>query len=46
MSDKDNKKRCFKKNFLLANIKLNVIFKIFFLTISYAKIDFQAQDLQ
>ena len=44
--DKDSKKRFFEKSFLLANIKLNVVFGMFFLTINNADIDFQAQDLE
>ncbi len=46
MSDKDNKKRLFEKNFLLADIKPNVVLKMPFLTISNPDIDFQARDLQ
>lgn len=38
--------RFFEKSFLLANIKLNVVFGIHFLTISNVDIDFKAQDLQ
>lgn len=40
--DKDSKKRFFEKNFLLANIKPDLVIKILFLTISNAHIDFQA----
>ena len=43
--DKNNKKRFFKKSFLSANIKLNIVLKIFFLIINNVNIDFQAQDL-
>ncbi len=38
--------RFFEKNFLLANVKLNIVFGIDFLTISNINIDFQAWDLQ
>lgn len=44
--DKDGKMRFFGKSFLLAKIKLDVMFKIFFLTISNANIHFKAQNLQ
>ncbi len=36
----------FKKSFLLANVKPNVVLKIFFLTMSNVEVDFQAWDLQ
>ncbi len=42
ISDKDNKERFFKKSFLLADIKSNVVLGILFLTINNADIDFQA----
>ena len=32
ISDKDDKERLFEKSFLLANIKIDVVFKIAFLT--------------
>lgn len=38
--DKDYKKRFFEENFLLANIKSDIVFKILFLTISNASINF------
>ncbi len=44
--DKDDRKKFFKDSFLLANVKLNVVLKMPFLTISNADIDFQAQDLE
>ncbi len=46
VSDKDGRGRFFKKSFLLADIKPNIVLGILFLTISNADIDFQAQDLQ
>ena len=45
VSNKDNRKRFFEKSFLLTNIKSNVVFKMFFLTMSNVNIDFQARDL-
>ncbi len=45
MSDKDDKERFFKESFLLADIKLDIILGIFFLTIGNSDIDFQARDL-
>lgn len=46
MSDKDSKKRFFKKKILLANVKSNIVFGILFLIMSNTDIYFQAQDLQ
>ncbi len=46
ISDKSDKERFFKESFLLTNIKLDIILKIFFLTISNTNIDFLARDLQ
>ena len=43
--DKDDKERFFEKNFLLANIKLNTMLRMLFVTMSNADIDFQAWDL-
>ena len=40
--DKDNKERFLEKSFLLANVKLNIVFEMLFLTISNINIDFQA----
>lgn len=45
VSDKDNKEKFFEKCFLLANIKLDVVFGMFFLTMDNADIDFQAYNL-
>ena len=38
--DKDNRKRFFKKSFLLANVKLDIILGISFLTMNNIDIDF------
>ena len=35
----------FKENFLLVNLNLDLIFEIFFLTMSNANINFKAQNL-
>ena len=43
--NKDSRERFFEENFLLADVNLDILFKIPFLTISNADIDFQAQDL-
>ena len=45
MLDKDGRKKFFEKNFLLANVNLNIILKMLFLTMSNTDVDFQAQDL-
>ena len=37
--------RFFEKNFLLANVKLNIIFQMPFLIMSNADINFQARNL-
>ncbi len=39
--DKDSRERLFEENFLLADIKQDVVFGIFFLTMSNADIDFK-----
>ncbi len=44
--DKDGKDRFFEENFLLANIKLDVVLRILFLTMSNADVDFQARNWQ
>ena len=44
--NKDDKKRFFEESFLLANVKLDTVLKMFFLTMSNADIDFYARDLQ
>ena len=40
MSNKNDKERFFKESFLLADVKLNLVFKIFFLTMNNADLDF------
>ncbi len=44
--DKDGKVRFFEESFLLADIKLHIIFWMSFLTMSNANINFQAWNLQ
>ena len=44
--DKDGKERFFEKDFLLADIKSNLILGILFLTMNNININFQAQNLQ
>ncbi len=44
--DKDGKERCFEENFLLADIKPDIVLGMPFLTMSNADVDFQTQDLQ
>ncbi len=44
--DKDDRERFFEENFLLANIKLDIMLEILFLTMSNTDIDFYAQNLQ
>ena len=44
--NKDGKKRYYKKSFLLADLKPNIVFAILFLTITNANIDFQTRDLE
>ena len=44
--DKDGKERFFEENFLLANVKPNIMLKMLLLIISNADIDCQARDLQ
>lgn len=43
--DKDSREKLFIKSFLLANVKLDIVFEIKFLMISNIDIDFLAQDL-
>ncbi len=43
--DKDGKERFFEESFLLDNVKSDVVFGMYFLTMSNADIDFLAQDL-
>ncbi len=42
--DKDGRERFFKESFLLANVKLDIMFGMPFLTMSNADINFQAWD--
>ena len=44
--NKDSRKKFFKKNFLLADVKLDIMFGIPFLIISNVEVDFQVQNLQ
>ena len=43
--DKDGRERFFEESFLLADVNLDVVFKMPFLTMSNVDIDFQAWDL-
>ncbi len=43
--DKDGRERFFEENFLLADVKLNIVLGMPFLIMSNADIDFQARDL-
>ena len=40
--NKDGKDRFFEKNFLLANVKLDIVLKIFFLTLNNVDVNFLA----
>ncbi len=46
VSDKDGRERFFEKSFLLADVRLDIVLEMPFLTMGNADIDFQAQDLQ
>ena len=46
MLNKDDKKRFFKENFLLAEVKPEIVLEIPFLTMSNADVNFQARNLQ
>ena len=46
MLDKDDRERFFEKSFLLADIKLKMVLRMLFLTMSNADVDFQARNLQ
>ncbi len=46
VSDKDGKKRFFKENFLLTDVKPDIVLAMSFLTISNTDVDFQARDVQ
>ena len=43
--DKDDKERFFKKSFLLTDVKPEIVYRILFLTMSNADVDFQTQNL-
>ena len=45
VSDKDGKERIFEESFLLADVKLDIVLRMSFLTMSNADINFQARDL-
>ena len=44
--DKDGRKRFFEENFLLADVKLDVVLRIIFLIKDNTDVDFQTRDLQ
>ena len=46
LSDKDSRERFFEENFLLADVKPDIMLKILFLTMSNVDVDFQAWNLQ
>ena len=46
ISNQDGKKRFFEESFLLANVKLEIVLGMAFLTMSNIDVDFQAQNLQ
>ncbi len=46
ISDKDGRERFFEENFLLANVKLDIVLGMPFLTMSNADVNFQARNLQ
>ncbi len=46
ISDKNSRERFLKESFLLADVMLDIVFKILFLIMSNANVDFQAWDLQ
>ena len=43
--DKDSRERFFKGSFLLADVNLDVLLGMLFLTITNANVNFQARDL-
>ena len=45
VSDKDDRERFFKESFLLADINLDIVFEMLFLTMNNANVDFQAWNL-
>ena len=46
VSDKDSKERFFKKSFLLADVKPEIVLKMPFLIMNNIDVDFQAWNLQ
>ncbi len=46
MLNKDGRKRFFEEIFLLTDVKSDIMFGMFFLTMSNSDVDFQAQNLQ
>lgn len=44
--NQDGRERFFEESFLFADIKLDIVLGIFFLTISNANVNFQARNLQ
>ncbi len=46
MSDKDGRERFFEENFLLDDVKPDIVLGIPFITMSNTDVGFQAQDLQ
>ncbi len=44
--DKDGRERFFKENFLLVDVKPDIVLEMPFLTMSNTDVDFQAWDLQ
>ena len=46
MLDKDGRERIFEENFLLVNVKPEIVFGMLFLTMINADVDFQAWNLQ
>ncbi len=46
VSDKDGRERFFEKSFFMADVKPDIVFRIPFLTMSNADVNFQARNLQ
>ncbi len=44
--DRDGRERFFEESFLLADVSLDIVLRMPFLTMSNADVDFQARDLQ
>ena len=45
MSNKNGREKFFKESFLLTNVKLDIVFRMPFLSMSNIDVDFQAWDL-